>query len=570
MLNEKVAGILYEIADLLELKDEKFKPQAYRKAAHGVESMEEDVQVAYEHGRLKDVPGVGDAIEAKIVEIIRTGELRYLVDLRSEFPAGLIQVMQVREIGPKTAMRLYHELKITNLQDLREAAEMGRIHHMKGFGERTEENILKGIKYLEQSKGRMLLGHAYPIASGMVAFLREKGGLEHVDFAGSLRRMKETIGDIDILVGSDQAENATDMFLSYPDIEDVLVKGPTRSSIRLRSGTQVDLRVVPTKSYGAALQYFTGSKEHNVALRGIAIEKGFKLNEYGLFRKDTEEMVAGMTEMDIYAALHMSLPPPEIREDRGEIEASLQGKVPTLIELKDIRGDLHVHTDASDGSHSMENMAQAAIDTGYQYIGISDHSRSLHIANGLDEERLKKNIEEASRLSEKMAPFRVLIGAEVEIDESGKLDYPDNILNELDYVIGAIHSRFKMSEPEMTARLLTALSNEHVSILAHPTGRVIGVREPYAFDTERVFQKARENDVFLEVNSFPDRMDLNDSYCRVAKDRGNRLIINTDSHAPAHLDNMIYGVAMARRGWVGPEQVLNALPLNDLINILDR
>jgi DNA polymerase (family 10) len=527
--------------------------------------MEEDVKVAYEHGRLKDVPGVGDAIEGKIIEIIKTGELRYLADLKAEFPEGLVQIMQVQEIGPKTAMHLYQELGITDIQDLKEAAEMGRIRHLKGFGERTEENILKGIRYLEQTKGRMLLGRAHPIASGLVAYLREKGGMELVDFAGSLRRMKETI-----LIGSDQPERATEMFLSYPDIEDVMAKGPTRSSIRLRSGTQVDLRVVPVQSYGAALQYFTGSKEHNVAVRAIAIEKGFKLNEYGLFRKDTEELVAARTEADIYAALDMALPPPEVREDQGEIEAALRGQVPTLVELKDIKGDLHVHTNASDGSHNMEDMARAAMDRGYQYVGISDHSGSLRIANGLDEGRLKKNIAEAARLSEKMAPFRVLIGAEVEIDERGRLDYPDKTLSDLDYVIGAVHSRFKMSESEMTVRLLTALSNEHISILAHPTGRLIGQREPYSFDTEQVFHRARESSVFLEVNAFPERMDLNDGYCRIAKERGNQLVISTDSHGPSHLDNIVYGLAMARRGWIGPEQVINTLPLNDIIVLLDH
>jgi DNA polymerase (family X) len=570
MLNEKVANILYEIADLLELKDEKFKPQAYRKAAHSIETMETDIQVEYEHGRLRDIPGVGDAIEGKIAEIIKTGELRYLEDLKAEFPPGLIQVMEVQEIGPKTTVRLYRELKITNLQDLKLAAEQHRIRGLKGFGEKTEENILKGIRYAEESRGRMLLAYAHPIAAGMVSYMRMKGGFDLVDFAGSLRRKRETIGDLDILVATDDPEKAMDAFVAYPEVDSVLVRGKTKTSVRLRSGTQVDLRVVSPSSYGAALQYFTGSKEHNVVLRSLAIEKGLKLNEYGLVKKEGGEVVASRTEEDIYRAMGMTIMPPEIRENRGEIEAALKGQLPRLVDLPDIKGDLHMHTSFSDGADTMEAMAKAGMARGYQYIGITDHSVSLRIANGLDEARLQNSIAEARRLSESMAPFQVLIGAEVEVDEKGELDYPNAILAELDYVVAAVHSRFKMGEAEMTERILTAMSNEHVRILAHPTGRILGQREGYVFDTAQVFQAAMDSSVCLEVNAFPDRLDLGDKMCRSAREAGVMLVIDTDAHNTEHLDNMQYGVAMARRGWVGPELVMNTRDLKAIRDWMGR
>ncbi len=564
MLNEKVAGILYEVADLLELKDEKFKPQAYRKAARNIESMKEDIVDVYRRGQLKDVPGVGEAIEAKVMEIIETGELRYLKELHDEFPAGLMQIMDVPEIGPKTTMRLYKELRVTNVQDLKLAAEQHRVRRLKGFGDKTEENILKGINYLERNRGRMLLGYAFPVAMGIVSYLQQKGGLAMVSVAGSLRRMKETIGDIDILVGTAYPERASDVFVSYPEVEDVLAKGPTKSAVRLSNGTQVDLRVVSESNYGAALLYFTGSKEHNIKLRSLAIDKGYKLNEYGLFNKDTGAPIAAANEEDIYRRLGLDMMPPEMREDQGEIDISAGHALPELVALKDIKGDLHMHTEASDGSMSMEEMAQAAKARGYEYVGISDHSQSLRIANGLDAERLRKNIAMARDLSSRMGAFQVLIGAEVEIDDRGRLDYPDDLLMELDYVIGAVHTRFKMNEREMTDRLLTALSNEHMTILAHPTGRAIGQREAYAVDMQRVMDEAKGKNVYLEVNSYPERLDLNDRHCRMAHDNGNHLVVNTDSHHSSHLDNMTYGVAQARRGWVGPRQVLNALSLKDL------
>ncbi|HEY3420955.1 MAG TPA: DNA polymerase/3'-5' exonuclease PolX [Methanomassiliicoccales archaeon] len=564
MLNEKVASILYEIADLLELKGgEPFKPRAYRNAAHAIEETREDIEDVYKRGKLREVPGVGDAIAKKVAEIIDTGELGYLTELRNEFPSGLIQLMAVPEIGPKTTMLLYRQLNITSLQELKQAVEQHRIRRLKGFGQKTEENILNGIRLVESSKGRMLLSNAYPAGKMMTDFLLAQG-VEHVSLAGSLRRMKETIGDIDVLAGSDEPARVMYQFVHGPDVKEIIGQGQTKASVRLKDDVQVDLLVVPDKSFGAALQYFTGSKEHNIKLRSMAIDMGYKLNEFGLFRKDTDEMVAGHTEEEIYRVLGVDIMPPEMREDRGEIEAGVAHNIPQIVELSDIKGDFHVHTEMSDGNTSMEAMAEAARQKGYQYIAVTDHSESLTIAGGLSVERLRKNIEEARRISEKMAPFRVLIGTEVEIEENGKLEYPNEELKELDLVVGSVHSRFKMSEMEMTNRIISAMSNENLTILAHPTGRRIGQREQYQVNIDLVMEAAKEKGVLLEVNAFPERLDLNDVNCRKAREKGLDLVISTDSHSIKHLDYMVYGVAMARRGWLGPEQIINTRPLAEL------
>jgi DNA polymerase (family 10) len=564
MLNEKVASILYEIADLLELKGgEPFKPRAYRNAAHTIAEMREGIEDVYKQGKLHEVPGVGDAIAKKVAEIIDTGELVYLMDLRSEFPPGLIQLMAVPEIGPKTTMLLYKQLKISNLDELKVAVEQHRIRRLKGFGQKTEENILNGIRLVESSKGRMLLSNAYPAGKMMADYLLAHG-VEHVSLAGSLRRMKETIGDIDVLAGSDRPAQVMYQFVHGPEVKEIIGQGQTKASVRLKDDVQVDLLVVPDKSYGAALQYFTGSKEHNIKLRSLAIDKGYKLNEFGLFLKDTDEMVAGHTEEDIYRALGVDIMPPEMREDRGEIEAGIEHKIPRIVELSDIKGDFHVHTGMSDGNTTMEAMAEAARQKGYQYVAITDHSESLSIANGLSVERLRQNIADSRRVSEKMAPFRVLIGAEVDIDENGKLDYPKDVLKELDLVIGAVHSRFRMSEMEMTNRIIAAMSNENLTILAHPTGRRIGQREEYQLNIDLVMDAAKEKGVLLEINAFPERLDLNDVNCRKAREKGLNLAISTDSHSIKHLEYMVFGVAMARRGWLGPERIVNTQPLDVL------
>jgi DNA polymerase (family 10) len=551
---------LEEVADLLELKEDTFfQVRAYRRVAKEIASLTEDIKDLYVRGHLDQVPGVGKAIHDKIVEIVRTGELQYLNDLRNEFPAGLLQVMRVPDVGPKTAGRLYKELKVTNLQDLKAAAEQHRIRMLKGFGEKTEENILKGIRYLESRQGRMLLGYAYPRGRALEEHMRERG-FDLVSLGGSLRRMKETIGDIDILVGSSEAERAMDAFVSYPQAAEVMLRGETKTSIRLQDGVQVDMRVVSPSSYGAALQYFTGSKEHNVKMRSLANDLGYKVNEYGVFRLSDGSKVAGETEEGVYEVLGMQWMPPEMREDRGEVDLARKGQVPRVVTLSDICGDLHTHSEASDGVDSVEAMAMAAEARGYEYLAITDHSRSLTIGNGLSAERLLESMELVRKVNEAHPRIRLLVGTEVEIDEKGGLDYPPKLLEDLDIVVAAVHSRFKMTPAEMTERLVTAISNENVNILAHPTGRIIGEREGYSFDVDKVMRAAKDNGVAMEVNSFPERLDLKDVHCAMARERGVTISIDTDAHNVRQLDHMLYGVATAKRGWVPPELVLNAMP----------
>jgi len=568
-INARVASILEEVADLLELKEGTFfQVRAYRRVAKEISSLTEDLKDLYIRGHLDQVPGVGKAIHDKMVEIIRTGELQYLNDLRNEFPAGLLQVMQVPDVGPKTAGRLYKDLKVTNLQDLKVAAEQHRIRMLKGFGEKTEENILKGIKYLESRQGRMLLGYAYPRGKALEEHLRDMG-FELVSLGGSLRRMKETIGDIDILVGSEDTAGVSEAFVSYPQTAEVLLRGETKTSIRLADGVQVDLRVVSPSSFGAALQYFTGSKEHNVAMRSLANDMGYKVNEYGVFRLSDGAKVAGETEEGVYDMLGMQWMPPEMRENRGEIALALKKQVPRVVTLSDIRGDLHTHSEASDGVDSVETMATAAEARGYEYLAITDHSRSLTVGNGLSVERLLENMDLVRKVGESHPALHLLVGAEVEIDERGGLDYPKEVLQDLDLVVAAVHSRFKMSAEEMTERLVTAVSNEDVDILAHPTGRIIGQREGYQFDLDKVMQAARDCGVALEVNSFPERLDLSDHHCAMARERGVMVAIDTDAHNVRQLDYMLFGVATAKRGWVPPENVLNALSWDALSKRLD-
>jgi len=566
--NIEVAKILYEVADLLELQGIGFKPNAYRNAARNIESMTKELDDFRKSSNLRDIPGVGEAIAKKVEEILATGRLRYLDELRQQLPAGLLQLVDVPEIGPKTALHLYKELKITNLQELKVAAEQHQIRSLKGFGERSEERILHGISLMEKRSGRMLLGHAYPLAEGVRKYVQDHAKLELISLGGSLRRMKDTIGDIDILAGSNDVKMVMDAFVSYPDVQEIVERGPTKAVVRLRDGTQVDMRVVEEEAYGAALQYFTGSKDHNIKLRSLAIEKGWKLNEYGLFKKELTEIVARRTEEDIYQALGMHIMPPELREDRGEIEAARNGTLPELIELQDIKGDLHVHTTASDGKATMEEYAWACRNRGYEYLGITDHSYGLRVTHGLSAKELSGNIDVAHNVSERVDGLKVLIGAEVEILEDGSLDYPNDVLRELDFVIGAVHSKFNMEREEMTKRVIAAVSNDYLTILAHPTGRRLEQREPYQIDLERVMLAAKATGVCLELNAFLERMDLNDVNCRMAKEIGVRIAISTDSQSVPQLDQMLFGVATARRGWLEKKDVLNALPLKELVSYL--
>jgi len=568
MNNAEIADLLHEFADLMDLKGDIFKRNAYRRAAQNVQELDGDVLSYYREGRLESIPGGGVSIAQKIAEIIRTGRSAELEALRAQYPPGLVELTQVPDLGPKKALRLYRELGIRDLAGLKKAALEHRIRQLEGFGRRSEEKILRGIEMVERNSGRMLLGDALPIGLAVESYLRQNG-IEHVSMAGSLRRRKETIGDIDIVVGSDLPLEATRLFVSYPRRETVILQGPTRSSIRLEDGTQVDLRVVPVSDYGATLLYFTGSKEHTVELRRMAIQMGYKLNEYGLFRKDDNSLVAREEERDIYRALGLDLIPPEMREMRGEIEAASGGRLPDLLRSEDIRGDLHVHTVMSDGHATMRELAREAKRLGYEYIGLTDHSPSLRIAHGLTAEDLLDSVEEARQVSEEEG-IAVLRGSEVDILDDGSLDYPREVLSRLDFVIASVHSRFQMPEEEMTERVLRAMSDPEVNVLGHPTGRLLGRREAYRIDLERVMEHASRQGVALELNGYPYRLDLNALYCRRAKERGVKLSIGTDAHALEDLSFMSLAVGTARRGWLEKDDVINTLSLDQIKRFFER
>ncbi len=568
MDNQEVAEFFYEVADLLELQGVAFKPIAYRKAAGSIEQLEESIEKIAQEGKLEDIPGVGESVAKKIEEILKTGKLAYLEKLRTEVPESLKQLVSIPDVGPKTAMILHKDLGIRNIEDLKKALMEHRLHTIKGFGEKTEERILQGIRTVEARAGRMLLGEAYPVGSAYVDYLRSKS-LDLVSLGGSLRRGKETIGDIDILVGSDEPEKATRIFVSHPEVDEIVMQGPTKSSVRLKNGLQVDMRVLPKKSWGAALQYFTGSKEHNVALRSIGIKKGFKLNEYGVFDRKTDKLIASETEDEVYRAFGLPVMPPEIRENSGELDAAREGRLPKLVEFAEMRGDMHVHTNWSDGSSTLKEIVAAAISRKYEFICISDHSQSLKIANGLSPDRLKKELDLIKKTEEGIGgKLRILAGSEVDILKDGTLDFPASILNELDVVIGSVHSNFKMDKSDMTKRIIAAMESGYMDILGHPTGRIIGQRDPYEVDLEKVFDAAKRMGVCLELNCYPERLDLRDVHCRAAKEARVMVAIGTDSHNVKHLDNLKYGVITARRGWLEDENILNTRAPKEILKIM--
>ena len=578
MVNDEIAKIFYEIADFLEMEGVAFKPYAYRKAALSLEALNEDIGQIYNRGgeeAVEKVPGVGKSIAEKIVEYLKTGTIKYWQQYKKKYPINILEITAVEGIGPKMVKQLYEELGIKNLRDLKRAAKSGKIRNLENFGEKTEKNILQGINFVSRSRGRFLLNQILPYVNEIEEKIKKIKGVKKVNVCGSVRRMKETIGDIDFLVEAESPELVMDFFCSQPGIVKIWGKGPTKSSIRLREGFDVDLRIVPGDSYGSALQYFTGSKEHNIHLRKIAIEKGFKLNEYGLFKG--RKKVAARTEEGIYAALKMACPPPEIRTDRGEIEASLlefQGKkaLPRLVELKDIKGDLHCHSSWDGGKNTILEMALAAIDKGYEYLGITDHTKFLKIENGLDEARLKAQRKEIDKLNQKFKvkgmSFKILQGAETNILKDGSIDIKDSALKKLDYAIAGVHSNLKLRREEMTNRIIKAMKNPYINIIAHPTGRVLKKRDSYQIDMEKIFRAAKETGTILEINSCPERLDLNDVNIREAISRGLKLVINTDSHQKQHLDNMIFGVSQARRGWAEKKDIINTYLLDGLLKIL--
>lgn len=564
--NKEVAQLLERIANLLEVKGENpFRVRAYREAARHIESMAEDIAKRHEEGRLREIPGVGESLAAKIEEYLRSGRLGYYEELKEQVAPGLSELLDVPGLGPRRAQMIHGQLGIATLAELESAAALHKLRTVPGIREKTEEKILREVRRVQQRTRRMLLGVALPAAEQVVEMLKENPAVQRTDPAGSIRRRQETIGDIDILVAAERPREVMDAFVALPIVKEVLLKGPTKSSILTHGNLQIDLRVIKPDEYGAALQYFTGSKAHNIALRGLAINKGLKLSEYGIFDERTGHRLGGKTEDEIYHILGMPWIPPELREDRGEIEAALRRQLPKLITEKDIRGDLHVHSDWSDGTDPLEVMVAAARARGYEYVAITDHSVSLGVAHGLTVERIRAQRRVIEQLNARYAPFRVLQGIEVNIRGDGTLDYDDEVLRSFDIVTASIHSAFGQPLAQMTERILKAIRHPFVDTFNHPQGRLIGKRHGYAVDLEAVIRTAAEVGTALEINSQPERLDLDDVWARRAKELGATLVINSDAHSTDHLRFMRYGVATARRAWIEPPNVLNTLPLDRLL-----
>jgi DNA polymerase (family X) len=557
--NTDVASVLFEIGEILTIKDDRFRSRAYLLAAQRITSLTEDIKKVKERGELDKIPGVGKSIAATIAEFLDTGESKVLEELRESLPPGVRQLMELEGIGPKNAMRLVDELKVSSIDDLEKAAKEGRVRELKGFGEKKEQNILLNIGDYRNRQTRFLLGGVLPVVDDMLAWMRESQAVIKAEVAGSYRRRRETIGDLDLLVASTEPEAASDRFVSMPPVERIVSHGSTKSTVYLKGHLQVDCRVIPPEAYGAALQYFTGSKDHNVKLRTIGVKLGYKLNEYGLFRREDDALVASETEEDIYKTLGMEWVPPELRENRGEIEAAMERGLPDLVKLEEIRGDLHCHSDWSDGSMGIGEVVEKARGLGLSYVAITDHSKSLGIAHGLDEERLVDQGREIDSLNAKLGDFRVLKGVECDIKADGSLDISDAVLRGLDFVVASLHSGFKGDEEVMTARMIKAIQSEHVDAIGHPTGRIIQKRKPYLLDLDRVFEAAASRGVAMEINAFPERLDLDDVSCRKAMEAGVAMSIGTDAHALNHMEFLPLGVSVARRGWLTSKDVLNTL-----------
>jgi DNA polymerase (family 10) len=565
--NADIAAVFDEIADLLEIESANpFRIRAYRNAARIVGELGRDVPTMVAKGEdLTTLPGIGADLAAKIKEIVDTGKCTQLERLRQEVPPAVSELLRLPGLGPKRVRALWHDLDIQTLEQLHRAARDGRIRDLPGFGEKTEQKILQAAQAHLSKVQRYKLALAAQYAEALADHLRRLPGVHKVEVAGSYRRMRETVGDLDIIV-SGTGGGVMEAFTAYDEVREVLSAGPTRASVVLRNGMQVDLRLVPPKSYGAALCYFTGSKAHNIALRRIAQDKGLKLNEYGVFRG--ERVIAGETEESVYRSLGLPFIAPELREDRGEIEAARAGRLPRLVELADLKGDLHAHTKASDGHDSLRDMALAAKAAGLQYLAITEHSRRLAMARGLDPERLARQIDEIDRLNGELEGIVLLKGIEVDILEDGSLDLPDAILARLDIVVGAVHSRFDLPRARQTERILRAMDHPHFHLLAHPLGRLIGTREPYDVDMLRIIRHARSRGCYLELNAHPERLDLLDSHCMAARDEGVLVAINSDAHSVLDFANLRFGVGQARRGWLEAKDVLNTRPLRGLRKLL--
>lgn len=570
--NAEIARILGELADLLEIKGgNEFRVRAYRNAQRTVQDMPGSVAERVEAGEdLSEHAGIGSSIADKLSEIVESGHLQQLDELREEVPPGLLELLKLDDLGPRRVQQLYQDLKIQNMDELERAAKQHRVREIDGFGEKTEEHILEQISLHRDkpTERRLPLTEAEEVAESYVRYLRDGGEIEQIEVAGSYRRRKETVGDLDILAICKPDSGVMDRFASYEDVKTIVSRGETRSTVILASGTQVDFRVLEEQSYGSALLYFTGSKAHNIALRTIAQDMGYKISEYGAFEGTTR--VAGESEQKLYELLGLQWVEPELREDRGEIEAAREGRLPHLIQTDDLRGDLHSHTRASDGSASLQQMASSAQDLGYDYLAVTDHSKGLPVAHGLDEAALERQIDKIDTINDQFDDFRLLKSCEVEIREDGSLDIPNDLLRRLDLVVCSVHSRFDIGRQKMTERIIRAMDNRYTTIIAHPTGRRIGSRDAYDVDIEKLLEAARDRGCFLEINAQPERLDLNDAYIRTAKEMGVKLSISTDAHATQQLKYMRYGVDQARRGWLTKDDVINTRSRTALLKLIRR
>ena len=563
MKNKEVAEIFRKVAALLEIKgDNPYRIRAYQRAAQNIEALTVDVEELAAQGKLERIPGIGKDLAQKIKEILETGTLEKYEELKREIPPELLKFLEIPGFGPKKAKLVYEKLGIKTLEELEKACLEHRLARLPGFGPKTEENILKGLKLLKQKRGRLPLGLVLPWAEEIVALLKKGSPVDRIDVAGSIRRRRETVKDIDILVTSKAPLKVMEAFVALPMVEEVLLKGETKTSVRLKQGIQVDLRVVDPECYGAALAYFTGSKAHNIRIRELGVQRGLKINEYGIFRG--QERIGGREEEEVFAAVGLPWIPPELREDRGEIEAAQAGRLPKLVGYDEVLGDAHVHSKFSDGSASLEEIAAYARRLGLKWVGICDHSQGLKVAGGVPIEKVVEKKKAIEAFNKRSRDVKLLCGTEVDILSDGSLDYPDEILKEFDLVIASIHSGFKQDEETLTNRIIAAMKNPFVHCIGHPTGRLIGEREPYPLDLERVIAVAKETGTALEINAYYKRLDLNDIHTRAAKEAGVKLLIGTDAHLTDQMSYLHLGVAVARRGWCEPEDILNTLDYREL------
>ncbi|MFW9771913.1 MAG: DNA polymerase/3'-5' exonuclease PolX [Candidatus Thorarchaeota archaeon] len=569
MKNNEIAAMLYKIADLLELQGVQFKPMAYRRAAGNIQELSEDIEEIYKKGMVEEIEGVGKSIASRISEYLKTGKVEYLEQLKEELPEGMEQFVEVEGIGPKTAFRLSKEFGFKTVEELEKAINNGTLEGLSGFGKKKAQNILRGIELYKASKGKLLLVDILPIANSIEKQLRKLNFIQELNVAGSIRRKKETIRDIDILVSTNEPIKVMDNFTNLKDVKDIISKGEDKCTVTLYNNIQVDLRAINKNSYGSALLYFTGSKEHNIKLRKIARKKNWKLNEYGLFDSATNNKLAGTEEIEIYNKLGLDYIVPELREERGEIEAAAAGILPKLVERNEIKGDLHIHSKWSDGMNTIEELCKEAIKYGYEYIAICDHSHGLPVVKGLNESDIRKQMKEIELINRKTDNLTVLSGIELNIDKDGGLDIKDNVLKDLDVVIASVHSGFKADEKAITERVIKAMHNDYITILGHPSGRIINRRSPLQLNLIKVFENAVELGTIMEINAYPDRLDLSDVNCYKAREFNLKFSINTDTHRLDELGFIDFGVFTARRGWLEQKDVVNTLSNKDLKKIIN-